>query len=78
MRTGTVFLMPLFFAASYFCAVPVSAQSSLEMGTLKMHVEPKQAYVFLDGKASARAATRLNWPLAITRSVCTTTVICLR
>jgi outer membrane protein OmpA-like peptidoglycan-associated protein len=50
MRTRSSFLVSLFFAAS-FCAVPVLAQSSAETGKLKINVEPKQAYVFVDGKA---------------------------
>jgi hypothetical protein len=33
------------------CAAPAFAQSSVEMGKLKIHVDPKQAYVFVDGKA---------------------------
>jgi len=38
-------------AACIFCAAPAFAQSSSETGKLKIHVEPKQAYVFVDGKA---------------------------
>jgi OmpA family/PEGA domain len=49
MQKSPVFLFAcaacLFFAASSF------AQSSSETGKLKIHVEPKQAYVFVDGKA---------------------------
>jgi hypothetical protein len=41
----------LFSALSYLCAVPAFAQSSQETGKLKIHVDPKQAYVFVDGKA---------------------------
>jgi hypothetical protein len=38
---------------SAFCllAIPAFAQSSVETGKLKIHVQPKQAYVFVDGKA---------------------------
>jgi hypothetical protein len=41
----------LLAAAGTFCAASVSAQSSSETGKLKIHVVPKQAYVFVDGKA---------------------------
>lgn len=41
----------LFTAVSYFAAAPTFAQSSQEMGKLKVHVDPKQAYVFVDDKA---------------------------
>jgi hypothetical protein len=40
-----------FCAAFLFCVVPSFAQSSSETGKLKIHVDPKQAYVFVDGKA---------------------------
>jgi OmpA family/PEGA domain len=36
---------------AYCCATPAFAQSSNESGKLKIHVVPKQAYVWLDGKA---------------------------
>ena len=48
------------FLARVFCLaivaplvsmVPASAQSSPDTGKLKIHVSPKQAYVFVDGKA---------------------------
>lgn len=38
-------------AALVFCAASAFAQSSSETGKLKIRVEPKQAYVFVDGKA---------------------------
>lgn len=38
-------------AASFLCLAPAFAKSSQETGKLKVHVEPKQAYVFIDGKA---------------------------
>ena len=38
-------------AACIFCVAPAFAQSSSETGKLKIHVAPKQAYVFVDGKA---------------------------
>jgi hypothetical protein len=44
-------LAAIFLAAGYFCAVPAFPQSSTETGKLKIHVAPKQAYVFVDGKA---------------------------
>src|SRR6201997_5393062 len=51
MRTKSFVIATLFSAISYLCAVPAFAQSSQETGKLKIHVDPKQAYVFLDGKA---------------------------
>jgi outer membrane protein OmpA-like peptidoglycan-associated protein len=38
-------------AMSLLCVIPAFAQSSSETGKLKIHVNPKQAYVFVDGKA---------------------------
>jgi len=38
-------------AALLFQAAPVFAQSSTNNGKLHIHVSPKQAYVFVDGKA---------------------------
>jgi OmpA family/PEGA domain len=38
-------------AIAALCAVPALAQSSQENGKLKIHVDPKQAYVFVDGNA---------------------------
>ena len=51
MRTKCFVIATLFSAISYLCAVPAFAQSSQETGKLKIHVDPKQAYVFVDGKA---------------------------
>lgn len=39
------------FVVVAFVSLPIFAQSSIEMGQLKIHVSPKQAYVFVDGKA---------------------------
>src|SRR6202158_1286010 len=41
----------LLSVASLLCMAPVFAQSSEETGKLKIHVNPKQAYVFVDGNA---------------------------
>jgi hypothetical protein len=51
MRTKSFVFAVLLSAICYLCAVPAFAQSSQETGKLKIHVDPKQAYVFLDGKA---------------------------
>jgi len=52
MRLMNIPCLPyLLFAGACLCAMPAFAQSSIEMGKLKVHVEPKQAYVFVDGKA---------------------------
>ncbi|HEY6945499.1 MAG TPA: OmpA family protein [Candidatus Acidoferrum sp.] len=52
MRMRLVLLVAIFsFAALLFQAAPVFAQSSTNSGKLHIHVSPKQAYVFVDGKA---------------------------
>src|ERR1700740_3754339 len=51
MRTKPFVIATLFSAINCLCAVPAVAQSSQETGKLKIQVEPKQAYVFVDGKA---------------------------
>ena len=51
MRSGRFPFLTLALAAACFAAAPAFAQSSAETGKLKIHVEPKQAYVFVDGKA---------------------------
>jgi hypothetical protein len=38
-------------AMSYLCMAPAFAQSSEQAGKLKIEVSPKQAYVFVDGRA---------------------------
>jgi hypothetical protein len=38
-------------AMSYLCMAPAFAQSSEQTGKLKIEVSPKQAYVFVDGRA---------------------------
>jgi hypothetical protein len=51
MRTSSCLLATLFLTAASVFAVTAFAQSSMETGKLKIHVDPKQAYVFVDGKA---------------------------
>ncbi len=51
MRRKLVVLGVLVSAMSCLGAFSAFAQSSQETGKLKIHVEPKQAYVFVDGKA---------------------------
>jgi len=52
MRSKPVVSVGLFLSAiSLLCVAPAFAQSSQETGKLKIHVDPKQAYVFVDGKA---------------------------
>ena len=41
----------LLFVAVLFAALPAFSQSNVEMGKLRIQVSPKQAYVFVDGKA---------------------------
>lgn len=49
-------------AALFFCAASASAQSSVETGKLKIHVVPKQAYVFVDGKAVRDGSQTIDLP----------------
>ncbi len=52
MKTRLLVSVGLFLSAGcLLCAGPAFSQSSQESGKLKVHVEPKQAYVFVDGKA---------------------------
>lgn len=52
MRTRPVTLVTfLAFGAVLLYAAPLSAQSTNQDGKLHIHVSPKQAYVFVDGKA---------------------------
>jgi hypothetical protein len=51
MQKRIFVLAVLFSAVTYLGAAPAFAQSSNETGKLKIHVTPKQAYVFVDGKA---------------------------
>ena len=52
MQTRALVSVPLFLSAGcLLCVAPAFSQSSQETGKLKVHVEPKQAYVFVDGKA---------------------------
>ncbi|MGB8495768.1 MAG: OmpA family protein [Candidatus Acidiferrum sp.] len=62
MRTKFVVVATLFSALSYLCVVPVFAQSSQETGKLKIHVDPKQAYVFVDGKAIRDGSQTIELP----------------
>jgi hypothetical protein len=52
MRIRPLVSVALFVSAmSFWCVAPAFAQSSEETGKLKIQVSPKQAYVFVDGKA---------------------------
>jgi hypothetical protein len=52
MQTRALVLVALFLSAGcWLCVTPAFSQSSQESGKLKVHVKPKQAYVFVDGKA---------------------------
>jgi hypothetical protein len=52
MQTKTLVAVALFLSAgSLLCVAPAFAASSQDAGKLKVHVQPKQAYVFVDGKA---------------------------
>ncbi len=52
----------LLLAVISLCAVPAMAQSSQENGKLKIHVDPKQAYVFVDGKAIRDGSQTIELP----------------
>ena len=52
MQTRLLVSVAFFLSAGcLFCAAPALPQSSQATGKLKVHVEPKQAYLFVDGKA---------------------------
>jgi hypothetical protein len=52
MKSRDLFsLGPLLLVGSLVCLTPAFGQSSQETGKLQVHVKPKQAYVFIDGKA---------------------------
>jgi len=48
--------------ATPVCTVPAQAQSTAEIGKLKIHVHPKQAYVFVDGKAIRDGSQTIELP----------------
>jgi outer membrane protein OmpA-like peptidoglycan-associated protein len=50
----------LVFVAFLLCVLPVCAQSN--EGNLKVHVSPKQAYVFVDGKAIRDGSQTIKLP----------------
>ena len=63
MRVRSVALFTgLFFAAAFFAAAPACAQTSAQNGKLKIHVSPKQAYVFVDGKAIRDGSQTIDLP----------------
>lgn len=52
MQTGSYNrIVVLILAVALFALVPRIARANVETGKLKIHVSPKQAYVFVDGKA---------------------------
>ena len=52
----------LIVVAFFLVASPVSAQSRADTGKLKIHVNPKQAYVFVDGKAIRDGSQTITLP----------------
>src|SRR5437879_2867085 len=63
MRTRSLVLVTLFLSAmAFLCVVPTFAQSSAQSGKLKIHVSPKQAYVFVDGKAIRDGSQTIDLP----------------
>jgi hypothetical protein len=64
MRMRLVLLVAMFFSAALlFQAAPVFAQSSANNGKLHIHVSPKQAYVFVDGKAIRDGSQTIELPV---------------
>ena len=63
MRIRTIALFTgLFFAVAFVGVAPASAQTSAQNGKLKIHVSPKQAYVFVDGKAIRDGSQAIELP----------------
>jgi hypothetical protein len=63
MRKSPFGLVSLFLlAASALCATPSFGRSTEETGKLKIHVNPKQAYVFVDGKAIRDGSQTIELP----------------
>jgi len=62
MRTGPFSRLTLSLAAACLFTAPAFAQSSVESGKLKIHVAPKQAYVFVDGKAIRDGSQTIDLP----------------
>lgn len=63
MRTRPfVFLTLALSTTMLLCANPALGQSSGETGKLKIHVSPKQAYVFVDGKAIRDGSQTIDLP----------------
>jgi hypothetical protein len=52
----------LIFVTFLLASLPVFAQSNAGTGTLKIHVSPKQAYVFVDGKAIRDGSQTVKLP----------------
>ncbi len=52
----------LIFVVFLLAALPVFAQSNEGTGNLKIHVSPKQAYVFVDGKAIRDGSQTIKLP----------------
>ncbi|HUJ82578.1 MAG TPA: OmpA family protein [Candidatus Acidoferrales bacterium] len=60
MRTSSFVSFSLIFSVfAFICVAPAFAQDSDVPGRLKIHVQPKQAYVFVDGTA-VRDGSRTN------------------
>ncbi|HYY72783.1 MAG TPA: OmpA family protein, partial [Candidatus Bathyarchaeia archaeon] len=51
MRMKLVSRVLWFLPVICLCAIPALAQSNVETGKIKIHVDPQQAYVFVDDKA---------------------------
>jgi len=59
IRAQFVFLASIVLA---LVAMPASAENSMATGKLKIHVSPKQAYVFVDGKAIRDGSQTIELP----------------
>lgn len=66
MRMRLVLVVAMFSSAALlFQAAPVFAQSLADNGKLNIHVSPKQAYVFVDGKAIRDGSQTIELPAGI-------------
>jgi hypothetical protein len=63
MQTRLLVSVGLFLLAGcLLCVAPAFSQPSQDSGKLKVHVEPKQAYVFVDGKAVRDGSQTITLP----------------
>lgn len=64
MRLGSLVLATLFPAITCLLGAPVLTHATDEMGKLRIQAVPKQAYVFIDGKAIRDGDQTIELPAA--------------